>query len=258
MALIDAAIYPRKVLCAGWLSAQSMPLLDELGLSVKKFGGRPIDSATFYNADLSKSVQPNFAQAPGVLLDRTRFDQHLVKTATKAGATFLDGCFVTDVVLEEDAVSLVRADGDPIRSRLLIVASGRGTPLLARLKLGTGSTLTGSWVAQVDADASGEEGTAALAVVLGIDASGGFGLVIRTEGHVSVGLYTSSDKETVRPHLAALCRAVAVAKIIDTDLSGLAAKVGVVDSPGAAALAMDTHVAKHTLIVGGVRVSRQR
>ena len=165
VALIDAATFPRKALCVGWLSAQAKPLLDDIGVSVKKFAGRALESVTFYNADLSKSAQPSFAEPPGILLDRTRFDQALVTAAAKAGATFLDGCRVTDVVLEEDSVSLVTADTDPIRSRLLIVASGRGTPLLARLKLGAESTPSVSWIAQVDAEVRGHKGAAALAVV---------------------------------------------------------------------------------------------
>lgn len=250
VALIDAATYPRTTRCAGWLSSKAKPLLDDIGLSVKMFSGRTFESAMFHNADLSKSAQPHFTEAPGILLDRTRFGDALAKIAAKAGATFLDGCRVTDVVLEEDAVSLMTANADPIRSRLLIAASGRGTPLLAQLKLGTGSTPSGSWVAQVDASAPVNKGATALAVVLGIDASGGFGLVIRTEDRVSVAVHTSSDKETVLPTLVTLCRTLADAKILDTDLSRQAATVDVVDSPGAVALAMDSHVAKHTLIVG--------
>ena len=250
VALIDAATFPRKALCVGWLSAQAKPLLDDIGVSVKKFAGRALESVTFYNADLSKSAQPSFAEPPGILLDRTRFDQALVTAAAKAGATFLDGCRVTDVVLEEDSVSLVTADTDPIRSRLLIVASGRGTPLLARLKLGAESTPSVSWIAQVDAEVRGHKGAAALAVVLGIDTAAGFGVVIRTEDHVSVEIQTSGDKEAVLPSLLKLCRMLADAKLLDTDLSDKAATVDVVESPGAVALAMDSHVAKHTLVVG--------
>ena len=250
VALIDTVASPRKATSTAWMSAQAKPLLDALGVSVKKLAGRTVNSVTFYNADLSQSARPNFVEPPGMVLDRSRFRRELVRTARKSGATLLDGCRVTEVVLEEEAVSLMADEADPIRSRLLIVAAGQGSPLLARFEHGAGASSAASWIAQVNAEVSGYKGGPAMGVVLGIDAASSFGWFIRMDDRLSVGVHITQDEATVARRLAALCRELADVKIVEADLSDMAADAGVHGSPCGVALSRESHVAKHTLIVG--------
>ena len=121
---------------------------------------------------------------------------------------------------------------------------------MSRIGLAIEAGSGGSWAAQVDTDAAGFKGRPRVSVILGLDQADAFGTVIAAKGFASVGIQTTANRQDVIPHLVTLCRMVAQAAIIHVDLSRQAAAASVMMNPTAVALAMDTHVAKHTLIVG--------
>lgn len=248
--LIDRAKYPRKVPCAGWVSAKVQPLLGELGLAGDEARLRPFTQVAFYNSDLSKKALPKFASPPGFLVDRAAFDHWLVEAAVAAGVTFVEGQAVAAVSLRENTVRAISEKGKEIRGELLVLAAGRGTPLLDGLGLGVLSQPVGYWVAQVETAKAGRGGPPTVAVILGLTRTGGFGMVVASERSATVGVHLPGDRQEVIPQLVALCKRVVGAGVLEVDLTRQAASAPVLAAPLAVGLAMDTHVAKRALIVG--------
>ncbi|MEE9296408.1 MAG: NAD(P)/FAD-dependent oxidoreductase [Phycisphaerae bacterium] len=248
--VVEASGEGGKLLCAGWLNAKAKPLLLELKIPLKDIGARPFRSVTFYNVDFSKSAVPHFAEAPGYLIERARLDKRLVRAATDAGATLIEGRRVTDVALGELLVTLQLDEGEPLQGRLLIVAAGRGSELLERLQLGPGAFPAGWWAAHVDADNVVTKGEPRFAIVLGLDELGGFGMITAGNGRASVGVQMAAGKDKVVPAIIRLCTQAVEHGILSVDLCEQAARAQVIMTPAAVALAMDTHVAKRALMVG--------
>ncbi len=248
--LVDAAKYPRKNICAGWLSAQAKPLIERLGLTFAKLVAHPFESVSFHNADFSKSAVPKFDETPGYLVNRTAFDERLVAEAVQAGARFDDAKPVTDVSLGETSVSVTVADGSRIQARLLVMAAGRSTGLLERLRLSPGAIPSGCWAVRFGAENIKTKNQPHVSIILGLDDAGGFGIVAVADGRATVSVQTAADKSTVVGTITLLCKRAVEHGILDVDLSHEAARASVVTTPAAVALAMETHVAKRTLIIG--------
>ncbi len=248
--LVEAAPFPRDRVCAGWLNSQAKPLLADLGLSPQDVTALEFKSVAFFNADLTKTASPNLRGSAGYLVNRAAFDERLVRNAVAAGADFRQELPVRDVALEEGGVAIDAGNGEKLRARLLVLAAGRGTPLLERVGLSIEADAGGAWAAQVETTECPPQTAPSVSIVLGIDPSGGFGMIVASEGYASVGLQSPGEKRDVIPNLVTLCRRVVEAKLLDIDLSRAAAAAPVTITPTAVALSMDTHVAKRTLVIG--------
>jgi len=266
VALVDRAAFPRPVSCAGWLSAKVEPLLAELSLPAKKFLGSPFREVTLFNADLTKAAKPRFESSAGYLVDRAGFDNALIKAAAQHGVTLFQSSAVTDVRLKERSVDVTLADAKRITSRLLLLASGRGSELIDRLGFPRQSGGNPFWTAQAETVgihslAAGLKGPASdgantaraephVGVVLGLDGGGSFGLLCTSKDRVSINVNWAGARERAIPALVELCKAAFRNGAVPIDLSKQAESAELVRSPASAALDMDSHVAKHTLLVG--------
>ena len=248
--LVDAAAFPRGRLCAGWLSTQAKPLIAEMGLSIKKVAAREIKSAAFYSADLTRRAHPNLSESAGYLVNRATFDEQLAKQAVAAGVDFRQQLDVRDLSLEENGVVIVAPDSQELRARLLVLAAGRDTPLLGRVGLSVEGDAGGSWAAQVETTECRLRGDPAISVVLGLDRASGLGMIVTSQGFASVGIQTPGDKQDVIANFVTLCRRAVEVKLLDVDLTHEAAAAPVTVNPTAVALGMETHVGKHTLVIG--------
>jgi flavin-dependent dehydrogenase len=204
---------------------------------------------TLYKADLSETAVPRFESPPCTLVDRSRFDAQLVQVATKAGAEFFPSHRASELSLGESDVT-VRCDERSFVGKLLILASGRGTPLYESLRLGSVSMNAQWWASQVESDSSTGRDDASIGVVLGLDSSGGFGYVVVADGRVTVNVQTCGPRETVVGTITHLCRNLVLHDVIGTDLSSLAARSEVVAIPPSVALSMETHVGKRSVVIG--------
>jgi len=252
VAIIDREKFPRSVPCAGWLSAKAGPLLAELKVDRKESLGTPFSDITFYNADFTKKAKPKLAEPAGFLVDRTDFDNALVSAATKAGAEFFQKSPVKDIRLREAAVEVVLDGEKVVSAKLLLLAAGRNTELLARIGYLRRAGDAPIWSSEVEAPLKGDRAPEAPSaiVVLGLDGASSFALctVSRTRLAVNVNWRGEADKAT--PQLVKLCRTAHERQILPVDLSEQAAKAKVLRSPAGAALDLETHVAKHTLLIG--------
>jgi len=249
VALVDRARFPRAAFCSGWISPKVAPLLKQICLG-ETLLTNPILEVTFYRADFTKSAKPQSKDPFGFLIDRSKFDDSLVKKAVACGAELFVESSVENCVLKEAEVTLQLADDRKLDGRLLIVAAGRNTPLLE--KVGLDRSDSGLWTVQVEAQSSGKAASKSprVAVVLGVSTDGSFGLFCTVGHRVSAGLQWYGVRDRARPTLASLCRLAHANGVLPLDLSDQAAEAPLVRSPAAAALDMESHVGKHSLVIG--------
>jgi len=252
VALVDRAAFPRSVTCAGWLSAKVKPLVTELGLPAKVLLESPFRDVTLYNADLTKSTKPRFESSVGYLVDRARFDNAIASAAVKHGVTLSQASAVTDIRLNERSVTVSLANRRRITSRLLLLASGRGSELPDRVGFPRQTGGNPLWTAQAEAKLP----TAAAArephvgVVLGLDGGGSFGLFCTCKDRALVNVNWAGSRDRTIPVLIELCKTAFQRRVLPLDLSPQAAAAEIIRSPASAALDMDSHVGKHTLLIG--------
>lgn len=251
--IVDQAPLPRPASCAAWVSARAIVLMkDRLKQDISRQTSHPLTSITFYSADLSKSAAPRLKQPAGFVIDRYDFDSALLTMAQKAGATTIGSCEITNVELLEDHVVLHRGDGQqPLQACFLVLATGRGTIWLERLKL-TRPTGRGAWFGAATVDASEETCLAppGVDVIFGLDRKGSFAEVVRSASGVYVLLTWYADKAQARPVFVQLCHRLVEAGRVPALLSRRAVSAPLSYGLTSFALELDSHVGKHTLIVG--------
>ncbi|NOT02375.1 MAG: FAD-dependent oxidoreductase [Phycisphaerales bacterium] len=248
--LIDAAKFPRRRDCSGWISAKAGPLLDAMGLPIADVAKCAIKTVTFHNADMSKSARPALAGPVGYLVDRDAFDHQVAEMARKRGAVFLDDRRVARVQLGEQTVTLELSDGQTVRGKFLVLAAGKDSALVKRLGLPIDVLPPNAWTAYLTARDKSYRGDPSVSVVLGIDRRDGFATVVQAGDHLSVNVHSFSEKREVVTHLVTLCRNLSTAGLVGVDLTREASAATASAIPTAAALSMETHVAKRTLIIG--------
>ncbi len=235
----------------GWVSVHAASLLAELGLKTKTVAAKPFATVTFYDAELGRTARPSKRGALGYLIETGAFGEALMKAATDAGAELHRPCEVASVRLREEAVTLTTTDGRTVEGRILIAAAGPHSPLTERLLPAARSHPGGRWTARVVSPLdTGSISLTPLSVVLGLDRQGGFGLVLVGESRVAVSVSSSDSGDAVPQLLAGLCRKLAEQQLLPVDLSSAAACARVRHTPAGVALDMDTHVGKHTVVVG--------
>ena len=144
------------------------------------------------------------------------------------------------------------ADGQQQESRLLLLASGRGTELLERVGLVLGSGDTAVWSALVDAPLAADAAPKdpRVGVVLGLDNAGSFGLCCVSPDWMSVSVSMTGKRAEVIPALLHVCHQAFEHKVVPADLSDRARSASVILSPASVALDMDSHVGKNALVIG--------
>lgn len=250
--LIDRAEFPRAVTCAGWLNTRSAELLDELAVKIKSLKKSAFKDVTFHRADFTQSAKPTFEDTPGYLIDRAQFDHALVKTAVAGGVNLMSGVAANSIRLNESSVTVRLADGHDVQSKLLLLASGHEGPLLGQTGISAGLGESPIWAAQVEAPWPSDSvpKKPSVHLVLGLDNGGSFGLCCLSKERLSVGVHWVGERDGAIPALVLLCRQAAEHGIVALDLSEEARGAALIRSPAAAALDRDTHVGKHTLVIG--------
>lgn len=250
--LVDQASFPRESTRAGWLNTRSAELLDRLSVKERALDKYAFHNVFFYRADFSQTVQPHLSDIPGYLIDRTQFDNVLVATAGAQGVKLLTGQAAVDLELRESSVIVHLADAKTVQGKLLFLASGQDTGLLERVGLAADPGESPMWTAQVDAELPKDLRPAepSVGVVLGLDNRGSFGLCCLAPQRMSVAVNWLGPRDEAHSLLVALCQNACAHKAVPLDLAQDAGSAKLVRSPASAALDRETHVGKHTLVIG--------
>ncbi len=250
--LVDRAEFPRPVPCSGWLNSRCTPLLKELGFPIETLNDRAFHEVTLFRADFTQSAKPVFQEPPGFLIHRPQFDHVLLGIAGKRGITVLCKREATDLQLKESSVRMKLSDGQWLTSRLLVIAGGRSTTLPERAGFHLTAAGVPYWSALVEADL--EPGSSApeprVGVVLGLDQRGSFGFACVSPDRLSVCAHWTGDRNGLLPALHTVCTRLSERSFVPRDLSALVQQAKPIRSPAGAALDIETHVGKHTLVIG--------
>jgi flavin-dependent dehydrogenase len=247
--VVGRAPFPRGDAGITWVGPRAFALLEELGADARSILNRPISEVRFFNGDLSRSVSPDLAEAFGYVIDRSAIESVLIRAATTAGAYVRHDCPVHDILVREEGVELATENQEPLSGRLLLLAAGRQSPLMRRLGLSGRSVPEGPWTARLDAAADVPKGRSVVNVVLGLSRQGGFGLTVASGKRMTIAASVPGSPHEAVACLTRLCRALADQKMAPPGLESGAGSAVVVPPPPAA-LDMDSHVGKHTLVIG--------
>jgi digeranylgeranylglycerophospholipid reductase len=138
------------VCCTGIISQECLNAFDlDNGLVLRRFS-----SAKFLSP--SGKCLRLYREAPvAAVVDRPRLDASLVRQAEAAGAHYLFGTTATEILPDPDAVK-VRTNGQHqetvLKAKAVIIATGFGSPLPARLSLGEIKQFSLGAQAEVDID----------------------------------------------------------------------------------------------------------
>lgn len=233
-----------------WLSCRAVDMLEEIGVKKKSLDAIPFNDVTFHTGDFSKSANPAFDGPAGYLTTRGHLRAALMDAITAAGAELITEAQARDLHLGESTLKIELSDDQRVESRLLLLATGKASRLLDRCGLGRRSSGRHVYTSQIDAPLDSAVKEPRVGVVLGLDRAGSFGQFYLRGKQATVSVNWLGDVSDAVKSLINLCKMGFEHKVLPIDLSREAASAVVVPSPAGLALDIDTHVGKHTLLVG--------
>ncbi|GJM24335.1 MAG: hypothetical protein DHS20C16_07500 [Phycisphaerae bacterium] len=252
--LLDRAKFPRRKPCTGWVNANVAELLDDLDVASKQLLARPFKDVAFHNADLSKSSVPELKSSPGYLIDRAAFDERLVNAAKRAGAQLIENREVTDLDPQESGVKVIASDGTGFHCKLLVLAIGASKKLRAQVGIARSDVRESRWTALIEHALEGKsKSTSAdprIDVVLGATAENGLAILARQKDRVSLTLNSPGDREAIADQILTLAHIMREKKMLTPEFPIEPAAVECSKSSFGPALELDSHVGKHTLLIG--------
>jgi geranylgeranyl reductase family protein len=129
--LEEHATFGDPVHCTGVLAEDAF---NELGLS-RDTVLNPLSTARFHSPS-GLDISYTSPATEAVVIDRGAFDRQLADSATRAGATLVNGARVTSISVEPTQVRVACDDGHTLRSRSVVLACGANYRFQRELGLG--------------------------------------------------------------------------------------------------------------------------
>jgi len=136
--LVDRSNFPRHKTCASWINRLAFERFGYLKDHLSALVENPFYGVAFYDKAIEQEARYIESKPSGYLSLRSKFDDGLRRIATEAGARFLGGCAVTDLVEERDGVQIRLADGRQFAARILIGADGASSRVATKAGLHKG------------------------------------------------------------------------------------------------------------------------
>ncbi len=254
--LCDREKFPRDKTCAGWVNAGAFSEFGFLQGKAKALSERAFCGLTFLSPNLGQRISYQAEEPLGYLVRRRHFDAGLVRLATEAGATLVEGAALTELGQAEDSVTAVLEDGRRYQAQFLVGADGVTTTVGRLSGLNPGFAEDDLVVAieqefsvssEVLEELGGERGR--LLVALSYDYIAGYGWVFPRGETVSVGVGArmariSNIRETHRKFVSDL----QAGGLLSKDAASGEARSALI--PAGAALKMDRLAKGRILLVG--------
>jgi len=210
-------------------------------------------SLTFCSWNFEKSMTSELGSPVVYVADRARLENALVEAAVTAGASLRTGQAVTGVHILEDNVRLTLDDASEAEARFLIGADGARSCVARQIGL-AGPAGPPCWCAQWDSDrpkgrpAKPLPVEGGMVVVPGLIKPHGIGYILPQADHFLVGVAGPAEQEEILEHFEAFVGDAREAGWIPQDVHPT--QPAVWPSPAGAAIEMEAHVAKRSLLVG--------
>ncbi len=251
--LIDCRERPRESPDRVWLNAEARKLFEPCGADPDALFGQPLQAVTFHTSDFAKSMRSSLAPSAVHVIDRAVLENALLEAAASAGTSIWAGQSVTALEVLEEHVRLDLADDSQLEARYLIGADGAASGIARQLGLVT-PTDPGWWRAQWDADLTQKskpkpaQAELDMAIVLGLIEARGFGYVLHQPDHYLIGVAGPGTADEIGEHFELFVSDAEEADLVPRGVQPT--QPVVVPSPAGAAVEMETHVGKRSLLVG--------
>ncbi len=224
--LVDSSDFPRHKTCASWINRLAFERFTYLRDSLSGLIENAFYGVTFYDRLIEREARYLETRPSGYLSLRSKFDDGLRKIAMEAGARFLGGCAVVDVVEERGGVRVSLADGRELSGRILIGADGASSRVAVQVGLRKGWS-PGDYVLCANADVPfpperistfyGERFP--LRVFLEYSGIQGYGWIFPKKHHICVGIGAIlEDGRSIRPLFREFVHALRERNQIPSDL----------------------------------------
>jgi flavin-dependent dehydrogenase len=124
IAVLDKARFPRDKPCAGAVSQAGVDVLAELGIGIDVPSVEMRGVRVLSGDDTGETFEPM-----GVVIRRTEFDAHLLRSAASDGVAVLEGAALTAIERTgpRSGFQLTTSRGDKITARFVVAADGAGS-----------------------------------------------------------------------------------------------------------------------------------
>jgi geranylgeranyl reductase family protein len=149
--LIDRCNFPRHKTCASWINRLAFERFSYLKDLLSDLVENPFYGVAFYDRPVEREARYLESRPSGYLSLRSKLDDGLRRIAVNAGARFMGGCAVDDLMEERDGIRVRLEDGREITGRILIGADGASSRVAVRTGLRKG-WLPGDYVLCANTD----------------------------------------------------------------------------------------------------------
>lgn len=227
-------------------------ILQEAGVSVSKLLKHRLERCVLFSADFGCSMEASVPAAAVYVVKHADLTQALLKPFQKsAKGCFQDQARVERLQLGEDAVTAHLAGGRSVSGRLLVVATGAGRALVDQIDFAGGTTheLGGLGLRYCcPADGGAEE--TRIDYVLGLGDPGSVGYRLSYVGGLTVGVFSDRSAEATAASLREMSAMFCSRGLLPEEWQSFASGAAPYPSPAGLSLAMESHVAKRTLVIG--------
>ncbi len=252
--LLDANRFPAKTTCADWLSPHAADILESAAVKTDGIWGDPVRHCSMYLSDFSKSIDPELPERTAFLVDYGQLRQAIVERF-QAGddGRFEDQAEVVEIRLGEERVTALLNDGRQRLGKFLVLATGADTRLVEQTGLSAGLAAgEGRWASAHSCPSGELAEPGRMDLVLAVGEAGGVGYRLSKEGRLTVGVCVQGSASDARRELESLCGRFRRRGLLPSDWAEHVRSVTPSPSAAGAALGMDSHVAKRTLLIGHV------
>jgi len=224
--LIDRSNFPRHKTCASWINRLAFERFAYLQNSLSELIENPFYGVAFYDRAVEREAHYVESRPSGYLSLRSKFDDGLRRIAMHAGARFMGGSAVADLVEERDCVRVRLEGGRQITGRVLIGADGASSRVAVRAGLRKRWS-PGDYVlcANTDVPFPPERISAfygerfPFKVFLEFSGIQGYGWVFPKRRHICIGIGALlRDGRSIRPLFGEFVRALRAKKQLPEDL----------------------------------------
>lgn len=245
--VIEKETLPRSQAHCGWLGPAGMELCQELGITAARSGATRFKGLRLHSWDLKRNAFVDDTDLRGWLVDRSRFDQALLKKAAGAGTKVLHGVTVRDLRLGEERAVVTLSDGSEVAGKVVLIADGATSPTGRMANLicaGQQPDLPACLFVQY----ATKEKAAGLDVVIGTGRVGQLATIVRLGKTASLKVVTRATEIPIEEQFRAFCQNALKCGLLPEGDPGPPLRM---PCPGGAALDMDTHIGKRCLLIGG-------
>lgn len=244
--LLEIGDPPRPDITLDWLGPRGVALCKECGVQAKRADAAEFKEFRLRSWDLRRDSLIKDKTLAGWIVRRDALTAELVRHASKEGVKTTSANVPSGVTLADDRVILRFADREEISGRFLLAAGAPTCPVATMANLipaGRTRDVADGLFVEYETDAP----AAALEAAIGASRSGQIAVVLRHQQRVGLRLIARDCDEPIERQFETFR-----AQALECGLlpPGAPPQPQRRPSPGGAALDMDTHVGKRTLLLG--------